>query len=177
MVYDFTPFSVSRKLWDAYDQSMQKLLPHEFGILRDADTIYCSPNYGELIDFHTRNHGGKVFTCLTNRIGCDFQLDESCPSGNDYASHREHGIRRQKQHFMKVKEVTGTMSGFWMCIRKDVWDKIPRPSTTRILHVDTHIAKSINAMGEKTYLLQGLYLFHYYSGYTGIGKRNVAHLM
>lgn len=70
----------------------------------------------------------------------------------------------------------GTMSGFWMCIKKELWDKIEKPKTLTILGVDNHIHRQIRGLGEKIYLIQGLYLFHWYAGFDGEGHRNISHL-
>lgn len=158
---------------------MGKLQPNEYGILRDADTIYTTANYGELIYYHVSKHPEiKCFTATTNRIGCEFQKDLNAPKDNDYQLHRQYGIKKQKEQFNKLVDVTnsGTMSGFWMCIRKDLWDKIEKPKTLTILAVDNHIHRQIRGLGERIYLIYGLYLYHYYQNYDGEGHRNISHL-
>lgn len=178
MIFDFTPYSVEQRLFGAYADCMALLNDDDYAVFRDGDTIYTTPNFGELIFYHTQTSPVKCFTGLTNRIGCDFQKDQTAPEGNNYLLHRQHGIQRQKNYFQNRIDVTerGTMSGFWMCIRKDLWDRITPPTTIRILDVDTHIHRQIRALGEKIYLLPGLYLYHYYSNYDGIGERDKSHL-
>lgn len=179
-IYDFTPFDVSKHLWHAYAAHAKNLEPHEYFILRDADTIYTTPHYGELIYYHvSKNPHIKCFTCWTNRIGCDFQKDLNAPPGNDYELHRQHGAMRQKNYFNQKTDVTemGTMSGFWMCIKKELWDKLERPKTKRILDLDTSIHRQVRALGERIWRLDGLYIYHFYSNYDGVGNRNISHLL
>lgn len=71
----------------------------------------------------------------------------------------------------------GTMSGFWMCIKKELWDRLERPKTKRILDLDTSIHRQVRALGEKIYRLDGLYCFHYYMNHDGVGQRNISHLL
>lgn len=179
MIIDFTPFSIEQNLFKAYSECMSLLGDDDYGILRDADTIYTTPNYMELIYYHTEeNPSIGCFTCLTNRVGCDFQKDPTAPAGNDYQQHRKHGVFMQKTYFRNRKNVTAleTMSGFFMIIKKSLWDKIIPPVSTRLLDVDTHIHRQIRDMGEKIYLLSGLYIYHFYTNFDGNGIRNTSHL-
>jgi len=180
LIIDFTPYSIERNLVKAYTESMSLLKSEDYGILRDADSVYTTPDYMECIYYNIiSNPEIKFFTATTNRIGNGVQKDTNCPKGNDYEEHRKYGIQRQKEYFKKTKDITdeGTISGFWMCIKKELWDRIEQPTTTRILHVDTHIHRQVKKLGERIYLLRGLYLYHYYSNYDGIGERDKSHLL
>lgn len=157
---------------------MQKLSPGEWGILRDYDCLYTTSSYGELIYFHCENTKANFFTCLTNRAKCVNQKDLTAPQSNDYELHRQHGLKLQQSHFRRTTDITDgqLINGFWMCIKKELWDRIEPPGSTQLLGVDSHIHKQIRKLRERIILLRGLYLYHYYNNANSEEERNISHL-
>jgi GT2 family glycosyltransferase len=68
---------------------------------------------------------------------------------------------------LKVKEINDRVTGHFMCIKKETWNKIYSGVRDKcrglgILSVDTVISRSVLEAGLKIRLMEGLYVLHYY---------------
>lgn len=177
-VIDFTPYDIGKNLGRAYNECMSLLSNEDYGIIRDRDVIYTTPDYMELVYFHIDQHPNvRAFTATTNRIRHQPQKDILAPQTNDISLHVEYGLKKQKEQFKITTDVTDKhMSGFWMCFKKSLWTQIGGAKQDRLLTIDVDLRKRIRDAGEKILLLNGLYLFHFYSNYDGVGQRDISHL-
>lgn len=107
-----------------------------------------------------------LFVAMANRIGCIWQRAGNWKSDN-IKEHRIFGERLQKQFYDSVRDVTNEripFSGFLILINKRVWKKVGGFKEDGILGVDNDMHLRARAAGERIYLMQGLFIFHWYRG-------------
>lgn len=141
----------------------------------DGDTIFTTSDYGRIIEDTIAAHPeAEAFTCVTNRVGCQWQiaLDADIYS-DDMREHRAIGERIARQYRTDVRDVTdqSLFSGLFLLIKKSLWKKIGGAAPYGMLGVDNDIHKHIRAVGSRLYLMKGLYLYHWYRG----GNKNDTH--
>lgn len=178
-VYYNVPWDSNKNIGAAYND-FARLVPADAWVcFMDADTIPTTTFYGKIIeDIISDNPKVKAFTCVTNRIGCPWQLAEGADwSNDDMRYHREFGQAQYDKYGTKVYDMTNMshpMSGLFMCIHKSVWDKIHGANTKGMLGVDQDIHKRIREAKEHVYLAKGLYMYHWYRGGD---KKEKSHLL
>lgn len=168
-VYYNVPWSSNKNIGAAYND-FAALVPDDAWIcFMDADTIPTTTFYGKIIeDIISDNPKVKAFTCVTNRIGCPWQLAEGADwSNDDMRYHRDFGQAQYDKYGTRVFDMTNMshpMSGLFMCIHKSVWKKIKGASEKGMLGIDQDIHKRIKAAGEHVFIAKGLYMYHWYRG-------------
>lgn len=168
-IYYNVPYNSDKNIGKAYN-TFASIVPKGAWIcFMDADTIPTTPDYGTLIEnIITANPKVEAFTCVTNRIGCPWQIAEGSDWGNDdMRYHRQFGLEQKNKYNVFIEDVTDkkhVMSGHFMCIKKAVWDKIGGAPEKGMLGVDNEIHRRIKAAGIRLYLAKGLYVYHWYRG-------------
>ena len=169
-VYYNVPWSSEKDLGKAYNE-FAALVPEDGWIcFMDADTIITTPDYGAIINNIIRsNPTCKAFTCVTNRIGCPWQLADGVDWANDnMVYHRRVGASQFLLHGTTLEDVTDkkhVMSGQFMCFHKSLWDAIGgAPEGMGMLGVDNELHRRIKRAGLRLYLAKGLYVYHWYRG-------------
>lgn len=169
-VYYDVPWSSEKNIGKAYNE-FAALVPEGGWIcFMDADTIPTTADYGAIIEGIIRNNPQVLaFTCVTNRIGCPWQIAEGSDWENDnMAYHRKFGAEQYKKFGTAVEDVTDkkhVMSGQFMCFHKSLWDAIGgAPEDLGMLGVDNALHRRIKKAGYRLYLAKGLYVYHWYRG-------------
>lgn len=181
MIFDITPFRSDKNIGKAYNERI-KLLPKDFWIIiRDADCMYLTPDYGNIIEQIIIDYGAEydVIGAMTNRLG----NDEMCYGGkfSDDMDIRNHIIIAQKVKKDKgIKEVD-ICAGFFMMFKKSTWEKV-QGFSENILdapYTDKRFCTKIKNSGGKIGIAQNLYLFHAYRPWEHtreLAKKSTKHL-
>jgi GT2 family glycosyltransferase len=177
----FTPFSLEKKIGKAYNESMS-LLPNEedFACLRDGDTMFLTPDYGkqiaDIIEMY-KNHNVGIFTCLTNRIKNKFQLltESEAFENKDITYHKKLALKIKENHYLSIREIPRSISGFCMIIQKKTWIQFGGFKEIGMLAIDNDFSRRVLEGGKKIYCMQGVYMFHYYRLLEG--QKNKKHLI
>ena len=104
---------------------------------------------------------GLLTTC-TNRIGNLEQVIAGIESQNhDIYYHRKIGRQRQLDHGRSLRECDFLISGIVILISKEVWKKT-NGFIDGFLGVDNNIDQQIRALGYKSYIMDGVYCYHWY---------------
>ena len=122
---------------------------------------------------------GLLTTC-TNRIGNLEQVIAGVESQNhDIYYHRKIGRQRQLDHRHSLRECDFLISGIVILISKEVWKKT-NGFIDGFLGVDNNIDEQIRALGYKSYIMDGVYCYHWYRAdgipIQGIGYPNALNL-
>lgn len=164
MIFDITPFRSDKNIGKAYNERIKVLPKDAWIIIRDADCMYLTPDYGNIIEQIILDYGNEyvVIGAMTNRLG----NDEMCYGGkfSDDMDIRNHIIIAQKvKKDFGIKEVD-ICAGFFMMFRKDTWEKVGGFSENILdaPYTDKRFCKKIKESGGKIGIAQNLYLFHAY---------------
>ena len=155
------------------------LLPNDddYAAFVDGDTMFLTANYGKQISDiieKYKDHNVGLFTCYTNRTGNAEQCYKGVISEDgEIRNHRAIALELQKTQYDQVKELTNIISGHLMVVQKKIWrdvgffadelsDKMKTRYTKNLLAVDNRFSKRILKNNYKIYLMEGVYLMHYY---------------
>lgn len=164
MIFDITPFRSDKNIGKAYNERIKHLPNDSWVIIRDADCMYLTPDYGNIIERLIINYGAEydVIGAMTNRLG----NDDMCFGGkfSDDMDIRNHIIIAQKvKNDTSIKEVD-LCAGFFMMFKKETWVKVGGFSEdiNDAPYSDKRFCTKIKNAGGKIGIAQGLYLFHAY---------------
>lgn len=164
-VHHFTPFSVEKNLGKAYNQCFEIVGEDDWVCLRDLDTMYLSPDAGEIVYNYAYQNPGCVLTCYTGRIH---------PLAKEQLVNNEIGIDKEmlsqiylatevRNDCYKTTFLTGPLSGFLMLLSKKTWWQIGGfDESIGLLGVDTDFYKRVRAAKIPVLRMDGLYIFHCY---------------
>jgi len=182
MIFYFTPYSLEKNLFEAFDKYM-RLVPDEndWVCFLDGDTAFLRPDWGRVIHEYTERYPKTgLFTCLASRCHYQCQRVEGADMENDsILYHREIADRLATGEY-KVTEVKRRVAGHLLLIKKSTWTRIRSAVQTltrskKVLGVDTKISNAVLASGFKIYVMNDIYLFHYLRMKEGIN--NKSHLL
>jgi len=173
-IFYTTPYDVNKNIGRYYNEFMSMLPSDEdFACFVDGDTIFTTPDYGHAIHEVISSYP-KVgcFTCYTNRVGFSAQIAPGVDiESNDIAYHRKFGRKVFDTYGTQCKDITLIkspvnkqiyMSGVMIVLQKKVWKKIGGFHEDKILGIDNYLHKAIMNADERIYLMQGIYIYHWY---------------
>lgn len=177
MISYSTPYSLDKDLGKAYNKEMDKLNDDDWMVFTDGDTAWLRPDYGlQISEILKQNTEAGMFTCLTNRIGNPDQLYlRQLSNASCILKHKRIADKVFNEKKYQIKEIFGNISGHCMIIKKSTWQQAGKfPEGVGILSVDNIFGKRIQDLGKKIFLMEGVYLFHFYRLNTNI--HNTTHL-
>jgi GT2 family glycosyltransferase len=164
MIFDITPFRSDKNIGKAYNERIKHLPKGSWIIIRDADCMYLTPDYGNIIERIIMDYGADydVIGALTNRLG----VEELCYKGkfSDNMDIRYHiGIANMLKSEQGIKEVD-LVAGFFMMFTKETWESVGGFSENILdaPYSDKRFCKKIKDNGGKIGIARNLYLFHAY---------------
>lgn len=186
MIYTFIPYSPEKKLYEEYNRYMA-LLPNDndFACILDHDVMFTTYDWYNLMTDITFKHGEcGCFVATTNRIGgerqrADVKIDD------DIRYNRYAGRQIKKKFGSTIEDFSinkpHDLCGFLILLKKAVWKKIGGfeawDKGSDLLGVDSKLHRKLIAANEKVYIMKGVYLYHWYSGWDGQGGRDKSHLI
>lgn len=170
------PWSQEKNLGNAYNDFMELIPEDDYACFIDGDAMFLTTYFGsQIYDIVNKYPECGIFTCKTNRIGCIYQREKNMWLVDEMQQHRSLAALNQKDSYHSVKDITnlGTdepMGGVLILISKKVWKKIGG-FADGILGVDNKLHWSCIKNNEKVYLMEGVYIYHWYRG--GDPKNNL----
>lgn len=174
------PYSYEKNLGKAYNAEFEKVGDDDWVCLTDGDAMFLSPDYGHQIGYTiaelSKTYDNFMLTCWTNRVGCKAQRYPQLGvwDEKDITKHQKLAMTLHKKKFAVTHEITIPISGVCMIISKKIWDEI-RFAESGILTIDNKFGAEVLARGYKIFLLEGLYILHYYR--MNEGRNSISHLM
>lgn len=157
---------------------MQLIPDEDWVCLRDGDTIFLTPDYGNILhEYASLNPDAALLTCLVNRVShlSTAQLFRGRISDNGDMRYHIHIAQQQKRYLYKTTVINQDISGFLMMISKKSWQEYKFNEDGKCLAVDTEYNRRLRAAGNQILLMNGLYVWHTYRLTTGIF--NKSHLL
>ena len=163
-IYYGIPYSLERNLGAEYNLYME-LLPNDddWMVFRDGDTLMLTFDWGHAIaEVINKLPDAGIITCQTNRIRQKSQhYKEDSP---DILVHRLIAKGLDKKFRGQYEKIDKNISGFFMAIKKKTWLEVGKfhERAGKLIAVDSAFSNKILKRGKAIYVMQGLYVFHYY---------------
>jgi GT2 family glycosyltransferase len=163
----YAPRSTDKNIGAVYNNFMTMIPPGDWACFLDHDAMFTTLDwYKQLEDIIeglriSHPEAGLLTTC-TNRIGNLEQLIDGIePQNHDIYYHRKIGKQRQIDHGMSLRECDHWLSGVVMLMSKKVWTET-QGFADGFLGVDNDIDRQIRELGYKSYIMDGVYCYHWY---------------
>jgi O-antigen biosynthesis protein len=161
----YCPATRGKDLGFAYNELIGRLRNDDWACFLDHDACFTTPDwYAQLEEITAGLSGLCVLTAVTNRVGSHWQLAPGVDR-NDHAMdyHRRVGRDRQAAARCVVCDVTAAspLSGVVLLLSKATWRQLGgfEPG---FLGVDTALHRAVQAQGGRVYLMEGVYVYHWY---------------
>ena len=173
-----TPYSLDRKLFEAYDNAIRNQPPGQWVCMLDGDTAFLRSDFGHTIAAYIDKYPDTgIFTCYASRCFYNYQVPAYVNQQNDSIKyHKQIAENLHKTTYLQVTELNKQIAGHMIVIKKETWDIIRLNVLNRCKHetiegVDTAISREILESGRKIYLMNAVYLLHYYRLIEGQSSR------
>jgi GT2 family glycosyltransferase len=166
---DIIPYRKDKNLGLAYNEIFRNSTEEVF-CFRDGDTLFLTPDYGNILDEYHALFPEAVLVCYINRaspLSVGQLFGERLSNDPNILNHIQIA-ERVKKRLYQVTEVDRDISGTLMVIPRSVWEKHPFSEDGNCLGVDTEFNRRIRKAGVKILRMDGLYLFHTYRLKNGI---------
>ena len=175
-IYFFKPYSFEKNLAKAYNQYMS-LLPDEndWAVLMDGDVAFLENDFGDVIKRNIEQYDdGNVgmFGCFASRTrNRELRPDEIYKEDDyDLISQKNRYIQVREKYGDSVKLIDDHCTGFFLCVKKKVWQHIPCPDNGTLRKADENWSHELLKAGYKLLCMQGMYVLHYYRAAEGGAK-------
>jgi GT2 family glycosyltransferase len=162
-------YDVERDLGRAYNATMERLRPGDWGCFLDHDALFTTRSwYPQILEAIAANPNAGLITGMTNRIGRKTQISKGCPTGHDIREHFAFGAAQKERYGSTVIDVTNQspISGVLMALSRETWERMGR-FKSGFFGVDNSAHRDV-AKFARVFMMPGLYLYHWYRG-DGVG--------
>lgn len=169
MIHYLTPFDTAKQIGAAHNKAVELIKNSEDWIcLRDADTMFLTPDFGQTIETAIGTHGAnfQLLGCLTNRLGVPHQLYNGLSASSDISEHINIAKNCKENNTVTSCNL---VAGMFMLFQKKTWEAVDgfKPS----IHFDKTFSNDVISKGGKLGVLQSVYLFHLYRWGVNIGPQ------
>lgn len=176
-----TPFSSEKNVGREYNRICSKAEEGEWICIRDADTMFLRSDFGAIIQDNIKKYpNARLFGCLTNRLGLEYQLYKGEISENpDILYHKNICDKIYIENKNTSTITKKPIAGFFMLFHKSLWNEFKfcdGMTNDKNELFDWDFSKRVIEAGEEVRIMQDLYLFHYYRFKEG-GKQYIEHLL
>lgn len=177
-IYITIPWNTQKNIGVYYNDFMEKLDDDEWACFIDGDACFTTEYFGkQLEDIIAKYPECGLFTCKMSRIACVWQKADN-PDTDDMEFHREFGQRLAKNKYDLITDVSDVhrlhvLNGTLILISKKLWNKIGKCGEKDMLGIDNDFHWRAQAHSEKVYLMEGVYIYHWYRG----GTEDLSHLI
>lgn len=178
-VWYFTPGRGDKNLGRAYNEHCALASKGDWICIRDGDTMFLNPYWSKQIEDIIVKHGRKypLISCVTNRLGLDWQLPYGFDEGTDIMPHLERANNLFQDKYDIVTTSPRQTAGLFMLFPRETWMKVKFAEglTNGGQFVDFTFADAVMKKLGKIGIAQGIYLLHLYR--MGKKKTNIDHLL
>ncbi len=183
MIHTYIPYaprSTDKNIGAVYNNFMAMIPEGDWACFLDHDAMFTTLDwYKQLEDIianlQVSHQDAGLLTTCTNRIGNLEQVIDGVESQNhDLYYHRKIGKQRQIDHGLQLRECDYLLSGVVMLISKKIWAET-QGFSDGFLGVDNDIDRQIRALGYKSYIMDGVYCYHWYRA-DGVPMQGVGYL-
>ena len=166
----YCPRSAGKNLGFAYNEQMGRLREEDWACFIDHDACFTTPDwYHQLEEITTGLSAPCVLTAVTNRVGSTWQLAGGVdPTNHSMDYHRRVGKSVQSAARTCLRDVTDhpLMSGVVILLSRKTWLRLGG-FVDGFLGVDNAIHQAARDQGCRVYLMEGVYVYHWYRADAG----------
>lgn len=163
----YCPQGYGKNLGRAYNLCMERLHEEDWACFIDHDACFTTPTwYQQLESIVAECPEPCVLTAKTNRVGSPWQrVPDIDPREHSMIEHRRIGRHLADQYGTTLTDVTdqGLMSGVVILLAKKTWRQLGG-FRDGFLGVDNELHQAARDQGLRVYLMEGLYVYHWYRG-------------
>jgi len=160
------PFETKRRLGESMNKTMERLDEGDWCIFLDSDALMLTMHelwYSACIDvIHKIGYEAGFVSCVTNRIGNQWQMAENPIDNDDIKCHFKFAHELWKKY--GTEYITPShgqlLSGVFIMTHKRAWMDAGRFNDG--WKVDNWYDKAIVKAGYKRVIMQGVYCYHIY---------------
>lgn len=172
-------YSTTKNFGKAINDTIQCFGDDDWCVLTDGDSMFLTPDWGKQIEDVITKHGKRysLFGCVTNRLGRNIQLAPGVDFNNhDIKYHYDKAIEFEKTNYGKVTDITDRklVAGLLMLFPKKLWNEVKFKENEP--YFDDVFSKEVIKHGCKLGLMNGLYVYHWYRGWSTEPKCDRTHL-
>ena len=163
----YAPSSINKNIGAVYNKFMSMIGDDDWACFLDHDAMFTTVNwYKQLEDIvgglNLSYRDARLLTACTNRIGNIEQRVKGIePQNHNIYYHRKIGKQRQLEYGNSLRECESLISGVVILVSKETW-KQAGGFSDGFLGVDNDIDKKVRELGYKTYIMEGVYCYHWY---------------
>jgi hypothetical protein len=175
-VYYFTPASSDKNFGKACNNHCENVPNDDDWIcLRDADTMFLTPNYATLIENIVAKHHDKydLIGCYTNRIGLEYQqYNGHLSQDTNILNHIKIAKEQEEKYGSDVAPLNKNIAGFFMLFKKSAWKEHKFEEGLLVTKKDyngkvttgyiDYWFSNYFARKKRVGIAKGLYVFHLY---------------
>ena len=162
------PFATDKNIGGALNEFCEVWPDDNWICLQDGDINYIGSDWGEHIEYVIKNHGHKygLIGCMTNRLGRPIQRLGRLDDNHDMLYHYEVALEEKEKHYGEVEDITHKkyVAGMFMLFPKKVWNEVKFPENN--ISFDDAFSLGVVKKGYKLGLMKGLYVYHFYRGWS-----------
>lgn len=172
-------YSTTKNFGKAINDEVALIPDNDFICIMDGDMLFLTPDWGKQIEEVVKLHGHKfdLIGCVTNRLGRPIQLAPGVDYNNyDIKYHYQKSVEFRDKNFGQVQDITDRklVAGLLMLFPKRLWNEIKFQENTPFF--DDLFSKEVVKRGGKLGLMTGLYVYHWYRGWSDNPKSERSHL-
>lgn len=178
-IFHVIPWNSDKNIGKSYNEVMSMVDLNDWVCFIDGDAVHTSHFFGNRIeDVVNANPEYMLFTCMTNRVNCPYQIAPNVDTGtNDQQYHRLFGEQIWDLNSTNVVDITDKkspwISGVLMLIQKKNWELVGGFKEDKMLTIDGDMHRRIASVG-KVGVMSGIYVQHWYRGGN---SNNIQHLL
>jgi len=161
----YSPRAEGKNLGFAYNELMARLREDDWACFIDHDACFTTYDwYAQLEEITAKLSEPCVLTAVTNRVGSHWQLVPGVVRDNHSMTyHRQVGKAVQSTSRHGLRDVTheSLMSGVVILLSKKTWRRLGE-FADGFLGVDNAIHQAARDRGYRVYLMEGVYVYHWY---------------
>lgn len=162
-IHYITPFSTEKNIGKEYNSRIAELPEDAWICLRDGDTMFMRPNWGQQIEaiIQANEEKYKLISCVTNRLRATHQLyNQTFSFDGEISNHIKIANQLHFDYYDMVEPAT-TVAGVCLIFHKSTWEEFRFNENS--IRFDTEFCTAIRRKyGAVIGIAKGLYLFHLY---------------